>query len=336
MTDLAGGTRAEPQGGPRPHAPDDLERYRTELTGYCYRMLGSGFEADDAVQETMVRAWKALDRFEGRSSLRSWLYRIATNVCLDMHDSPQRRARPMDLGPSGTLETGLGPVLPENTWIQPVPDGKVVPEGDPSEVAAARESIQLAFLTAVQELPPRQRAALVLCEVLRWRADEAAELLDTSVAAVNSALQRARATLADRRETLSDRARPVTAEDQDLLDRYVDAFERYDMAALTALLHDDAHLCMPPYALWIEGPEEMARWMLGPGHGCQGSRMVATAANGTAAFAQYRPDPEGGHAPWALQVLEVADGKVASICSFLEVDRLFGYFDLPDHLPAEP
>src|SRR4051812_937835 len=175
----------------------DLEVHRRELTGYCYRMLGSGFEAEDAVQETMVRAWKNLDRFEGRSSLRSWLYRIATNVCLDMVQGPQRRARPMDLGPASTADSHLAPRLPQQVWVQPVPDARVLPiDGDPAEVAAARDSVRLAFVAALQHLPPKQRAVLILREVLRWQATEVAELLDTTVASVNSALQRARATLA--------------------------------------------------------------------------------------------------------------------------------------------
>ena len=177
----------------------DLEPFRRELTGYCYRMLASGFEAEDAVQETMVRAWRNAERFEGRSSLRSWLYRIATNVCIDMQRQVQRRARPMEMGPASPPdESNLGPMLPEATWVTPIADGRVAPElADPAEVAQYRESIRLAFVTALQHLPPRQRATLVLCEVLRWPAAEVAELLETSVAGVNSALQRARATLSE-------------------------------------------------------------------------------------------------------------------------------------------
>src|SRR4051812_46357284 len=179
----------------RETAEGKLEQHRSELTAYCYRMLGSPFEAEDAVQETLVRAWRSLDRFEGRAALRSWLYRIATNVCLDMLSGRERRARPMDLGPAREpIEANLN-TLPEVTWIEPIPDGFAVPEGDPAEVIVARETIRLAFVAALQHLPPRQRAVLILCEVLRWKASEVAELLDTSVASVNSALQRARATL---------------------------------------------------------------------------------------------------------------------------------------------
>src|SRR5205807_3726755 len=286
----------------------DLEKRRGELTAYCYRMLGSGFEAEDAVQETMLRAWRAAQGFEGRSSVRSWLYRIATNVCLDALRGRQRRARPMELGPSSPPEEQfLGPLLPEHSWVSPVADGRVLPEdGDPAEIATARESIRLAFVTALQHLPARQRAVLILCEVLRWQASEVAELLDASVAAVNSALQRARATLAA--VHAEERPRAVDAHQRELLARYVDAFERYDVSTLVTLLHDDAVQSMPPYAMWIRGAAEIGQWLLGPGNGCRGSRLLATAANGCPAFGQYRPDPDGGHAPWALQVLEISGG----------------------------
>ena len=315
-------------------APEELEQYRRELTGYCYRMLGSGFEADDAVQETMMRAWRAAEGFEGRSSLRSWLYRIATNVCLDMLRGRQRRARPMELGPSSRPdESLLGPMLPEHTWVSPIADSRVLPEDeDPAEVAAARETIRLAFVTALQHLPARQRAVLILCEVLRWQATEVAELLNTTVAAVNSALQRARATLA----TIHANARPLTvdADQRELLARYVDAFERYDVSTLVTLLHDDAIQSMPPYAMWIRGATEIGRWLLGPGLACRGSRLLATSANGCAAFGQYRVDPEGGHKPWALQVIEVSDERISGFHAFLDAEHLFPGFGLPAHLPA--
>ncbi len=209
-----------------------LDEHRRALTGYCYRMLGSAFEADDAVQETMVRAWRAIDTFEGRSTMRSWLYRIATNVCLDLLRGRQRRARPMDLGPASTTEAFRGAMLPESAWVQPIPDGRVLPEdGDPAEVAAARESVRLAFVTALQHLPARQRAVLILREVLRWQATEVAELLDTTVASVNSALQRARATLAERDLSAASTG-PIDPAQEALLARYVDAFERYDITSL--------------------------------------------------------------------------------------------------------
>jgi RNA polymerase sigma-70 factor (ECF subfamily) len=310
---------------------EDLEVYRRELTGYCYRMLGSVFESDDAVQETMVRAWRNVDTFEGRSSLRSWLYRIATNVCLDMLRSRQRRALAMDLGPSSTAESFHGVTKPESAWITPIPDSTVVHEdGDPAELAAARESIRLAFVTALQHLPARQRAVLILREVLRWQASEVAELLDTSVASVNSALQRARATLANR-DTSHPDADVIDPDQQELLARYVDAFERYDIASLVTLLRVDATMSMPPYDFWLQGPEEMGRWFLGGGCGCRGSRLVATTANGCAAFGSYRPDDQGGYFPWAIQVIEVSGGRIVGHHNFLDT-RLFATFGLPEHL----
>ncbi len=313
---------------------EDLESYRRELTGYCYRMLGSGFDAEDAVQETMVRAWRAADRFEGRSSVRSWLYRIATNVCLDALRGSQRRARPMELGPSRPpVPSSLEAVLPDGAWISPVADERVLPvEADPAEVAAARDSVRLAFVAALQHLPPRQRAALILCEVLRWPVAEAAELMDTSTAAVNSALQRARATLAS--IDMGEQTSVVDADQEELLARYVDAFERYDIDNLVTLLHDDAIQSMPPYAMWLQGSADIGRFMLGPGIGCRGSRLVPTAANGLPAFGHYKPDPAGGLAPWALVVLEISGPRVQGIHSFLEADRLFPVFGLPEHLPA--
>jgi RNA polymerase sigma-70 factor, ECF subfamily len=332
-------TTAPPGGhGPTPggEATDTdprLERYRRELTGYCYRMLGSAFEAEDAVQETMVRAWRGLEGFEGRSSLRTWLYRIATNVCLDMLPAAQRRARPMDLGPSTTPAAATLVERPDHLWLEPVPDGRVVADGqDPAEVAAARESIRLAFVAALQHLPPRQRAVLLLREVLRWPAAEVAGLLDSSVASVNSALQRARATLAERPIADTDVYAPSDPAQQELLQRYLDAFERYDMDALTRVLHEDATQTMPPYELWLRGSEEIAAWMLGPGAECRGSRLVPTVANGCPAFGQYRPSGPGGrHEPWALQVLEIADGRVVGLNAFLDTARFFPLFGLPQH-----
>jgi RNA polymerase sigma-70 factor (ECF subfamily) len=308
-----------------------LESHRRELTGYCYRMLGSGIEAEDAVQETMVRAWRGLDRFEGRSALRSWLYSIATNVCLDMLRGPQRRARPMDLGPSSPAEGNLGQTTPESAWVMPIADAKVLDAdaSDPAELAASRESIRLAFVAALQHLPPRQRAVLILREVLRWQAAEVAELLDTSVASVNSALQRARATLAER--DLDSTPSDVDAEQQDLLARYVDAFERYDIESLVALLHDDAVQSMPPWALWLQGRDEMGKWYLGQGIGCRGSRLVATAANGCPAFGSYRPREPGAWEPWALQIIEVSGERISAIHNFV-YPEIFPAFGLPARL----
>ena len=309
-----------------------LESYRRELTGYCYRMLGSAFDAEDAVQETFVRAWRSFDRFEGRSSLRSWLYRIATNVSLDMLNGRERRARPMDLGPSREPIAENLNMLPEVTWIEPIPDGRVVPEGDPAEIAIAHDTIRLAFVAALQHLPPRQRAVLILCEVLRWQASEVAELLETSVASVNSALQRARATL-EATELTTEAPLSVEAAEAELLERYVQAFERYDMEALTALIHEDATQSMPPYDLWLTGRDDIFRWWYGPGIGCKGSRVIPTiAANGAPAFGQYKPADGGGYEPWALQVVEVRDGKIGELTFFLDTERMFPLFGLPPRL----
>jgi RNA polymerase sigma-70 factor (ECF subfamily) len=312
--------------------PEHLEQYRRELTGYCYRMLGSGFEADDAVQETMVRAWRALGTFEGRSAVRSWVYRIATNVCLDMLRGRQRRARPMEMGQSSPADPShLGPMLPEHMWVTPIADGRVLPEdGDPAELAEARESIRLAFVAALQHLPARQRAVLILREVLRWQATEVAELLETSVASVNSALQRARATLAGLDLSVGALA-PMDPAQQELLASYVDAFERYDIPRLVTLLHEDAIQSMPPYAMWLRGRTEIGQWFLGGGIGCRGSRLVAVHANGCAAFGQYRVDPAGGHAPWAIQVVEMSGDRISAFHAFLDTD-LFAAFGLPAHL----
>jgi RNA polymerase sigma-70 factor (ECF subfamily) len=315
----------------------DLESHRRELTGYCYRMLGSAFEADDAVQETMLRAWRGSDSFEGRSSLRSWLYRIATNVCLDMLRGEKRRALPMDLGPaSPPVESLLRPPPAEDTWVTPVPTQAVLPEhGDPAEIAATRESVRLAFVTALQHLPARQRAALILCEVLRVPAAEAATVLDTTVAAVNSALQRARATLA----ALPDEQRPapVSEANADLLARYVDAFQRYDMTALMALIHEDAVMTMPPLELWVRGARDITAWMVEPlPSACAGSVLIPSSANGVLAWGQYKPDPaSGGYTPWALQVHEARGGKLSRLTFFLDTEHLFPLFDLPLSLQGE-
>ncbi|HEU0303890.1 MAG TPA: sigma-70 family RNA polymerase sigma factor [Gaiellaceae bacterium] len=310
---------------------ESLEQYRSALTGYCYRMLGSPFDAEDAAQETMVRAWRGLERFEGRAALRSWLYRIATNVCLDMLESRKRRAMPMDLGPAQEPVASNLNALPEAAWVEPIPDGRIAPEGDPADVTVARETIRLAFVAALQHLPPRQRAVLILCEVLRWQASEVAELLETTVASVNSALQRARATLEAR--NLSAESAPPEAEEADaeLLARYVDAFERYDMEALTALVHEDATQSMPPYDMWLAGRADIFAWWVGPGVGCRGSKVVPTvAANGAPAFGQYKPSETGdGYEPWALQVLEIADGKIVGFTFFLDTERVFPLFGLP-------
>jgi RNA polymerase sigma-70 factor, ECF subfamily len=312
-------------------APSDLDRgleeHRRELTAYCYRMLGSAFEAEDAVQETLIRAWRGFERFEGRAELRSWLYRIATNVCLDLLKGRERRARPMDLGPAREPILENLNTLPEVTWITPIPD--------PEDVAVANETIKLAFVAALQHLPPRQRAALILCEVLRWQATEVAELLETSVASVNSALQRARATLAESNVSATDPSPQLDEADQALLARYVAAFEQYDIEALTSLIQEDATQSMPPFDLWLRGRDDILTWWFGPGIGCQGSRVIPTrAANGSPAFGQYKPSPDGGYEPWALQVIELEAGRIVEFTFFLDTAALFPLFGLPLRLDA--
>jgi RNA polymerase sigma-70 factor (ECF subfamily) len=323
--------RAVPDSSPTATAPAELElqleQHRRELTGYCYRMLGSPFEAEDAVQETMLRAWRAHDRFEGRAALRSWLYRIATNVCLDLVAARERRARPMDLGPAGEpiVENLHTPDVP---WLQPMPD--------PADEAVEKETIRLAFVGALQHLPPKQRAVLILCEVLRWQASEVAELLETSVASVNSALQRARATL----ETAEIPSATPADVDAELLTRYVAAFEAYDMEALTALIQEDATQSMPPFDLWLRGRDDIFTWWYGPGIECKGSRVIPTvSANGSPAFGQYKPAEGGGtgvqeYLPWALQVLEIEDGRIKEFSFFLDTETLFPLFGLPDRLAS--
>ena len=317
------------EGSPLTVAPafGELEQHRRELTAYCYRMLGSPFEAEDAVQETLLRAWKSIDRFEGRSELRSWLYRIATNVCLDLLNGRERRARPMDLGPAQEPVAANLNTLPEVTWIEPLPE-------DPADVAESRETIRLAFVAALQHLPPRQRAVLILCEVLRWKAAEVAELLETSVASVNSALQRARATLEASEINPSEPA--LDEPDRELLARYVQAFERYDMEALTSLIHEDATQSMPPFDLWLSGRDDIFAWWVGPGAGCRGSRVIPTvAANGSPAFGQYKPSEMGeGYEPWALQVLEISDGRIVELTFFLGTETIFPLFGLPARLDS--
>jgi RNA polymerase sigma-70 factor (ECF subfamily) len=312
-----------------------LEAHRPALVGHCYRMLGSAAEADDAVQETLVRAWRALEGFDGRASLRTWLYRIATRVCLDALADRGRRERPMELAPAGSVHDDLVE-RPRTHWLEPIPDAHALPaDGDPAERAALRESIRLAFVAALQRLPPRQRAALLLAEVLGWPAAEIANALETSVAAVNSALQRARATLAECAPP-ERTALDLSPEQETLLARYVDAFERYDVDALAALLREDATLSMPPYTLWLQGPRAIAAWFLGRGCGCRGSRLVPTAANGLPAFGQYRAGGPGQpHRPWSLVVLELDGDRIVAMNHFLDTDTLFPRFGLPPELPPE-
>ena len=311
-----------------------FEQHRAELTAYCYRMLGSAFEADDAVQETLVRAWRGFDRFEGRAALRSWLYRIASNVCFDMLKGRRRRALPGDFMAVGRADGPVDPPTNEIPWVGPLPDRHVVPStSDPAEAVEIRESVRLAFVAALQHLPARQRAVLILREVLKWKASEVAELLDTTVVSVNSALQRARATLAEHNVTAGTVSDAVDAAQEELLARYVDAFERFDIEALVSLLHEDVTMQMPPYPLWLRGADEYRTWLNGPGRGCYGSRLARIEANGMPAFAQWRADPEGGFTAWAIHVLTISGGAITAQDFFVD-PGLFALFDLPVHLDA--
>jgi len=312
-----------------------MERHRAELTAHCYRMLGSPFDAEDAVQEAFVRAWRSRDRFEGRAAMRTWLYRIATNVCLDMLKGAGRRFRAMELGPAlEPLESNLN-VPTDKRWIEPIPDQLIAPEADPADQVVERESIRLAFVAALQQLPPRQRAVLILREVLRWEASEVAELLNSSVQSVNSSLQRARATLGKSSVSSNDPLPALSAGDRAMLERYVAAFERYDVKALTSLLREDASQSMPPYDMWLSGRDDVLAWWFGPGIGCRGSRVVPVGyANGSPAFGQYKPSPQGGYDPWALQVLEVSDGRIVELTFFLDTAKIFPLFGLPLHLDS--
>jgi RNA polymerase sigma-70 factor (ECF subfamily) len=313
---------------------NELETHRAALTGHCYRVLGSVVDAEDAVQDTMVRAWKSLDRFEGRSSLRTWLYRIATNVCFDVLAARGRRGRPVEDGPAGTVDDPLEE-RPRTYWLEPIPDALAVPDdASPLEQTMMRQSIRLAFVAALQHLPARQRVALLLADVLGWSAAEIAESLDASVPAVNSALQRARATLAAKNVGIGEAL--LSADAASLVDRYVDAFHRYDVDALVALMREDATLSMPPYTLWLQGPAAIRAWLLGRGAGCRGSRVVEVEANGSPSFAQYRSlGPGLGYRAWSLIVLEAAGGRISAWNAFLDTETLFPRFGLPLELPAE-
>jgi RNA polymerase sigma-70 factor (ECF subfamily) len=312
----------------------ELEQYRGALTAYCYRMLGSPFDAEDAVQEAFVRAWRSRDQFEGRAAVRSWLYRIATNVCLDMLKGKERRTRPMDMGPATEpLEKNLNWRL-DKRWVEPIPESLIAPEPDPADRAVERESVRLAFVAALQKLPSRQRAVLILREVLRWEASEVAELLDSTVASVNSSLQRARATLAKSKVSSDDRLPALSDADRALLERYVAAFERYDISALTSLIREDAFQSMPPFDMWLYGRDDIFSWWFGPGIGCRGSRMIPVRSANGPAYGQYKPSPQGGYEPWALQVLDISGGRIGELTFFLDTARLFPLFGLPPRLDA--
>ncbi len=325
-----------------PPAARDLEEHRSVLTGHCYRMLGSVGDAEDAVQETMVRAWRAAERFEGRSAIKTWLHRIATNVCLDLLGERARRTRPYELGPAMSLDAPDERQLSHEHWVEPIADVQVVPPGaDPAERAMLKESVRLAFVAALQHLPPKQRAALLLTEVVGFTVPEVAQTLDTTTQSVQSALQRARETLSTKE--LDRLHAPLPPADASLLDGFLRAFERYDVGAIRDLLTADARQNMPPYAMWLSGADAIAAWMAGPGAGCRGSRLVPIEVSGAPGVAQYRRasevprgGPPGGHAAWAIVALDVdpALGRVTGLTYFLETERFFPRFRLPLELEA--
>jgi RNA polymerase sigma-70 factor (ECF subfamily) len=315
-----------------------LEPFRVELTGYCYRMLGSGFEAEDAVQETLVRAWRSFDRYdERRASLRTWLYSIATNICLDMLRGAQRRALAMDLSRASSAGAGIGEPTSEQIWIQPIPDSVALPmNSNPEDWAVQHETIRLAFVAALQHLPPRQRAVLILRDVLCWQAEEVAHLLETTVASVTSALQRARSTLKAVDLTSGEPFRPSDRAQRELLTRYCDAFERHDITSLVALLHEDATMSMPPFMWWLRGRDQIRQAMLDPDASCEGARLVPTVANGSPAFWQMRPGPDGGYVPFGLVLLDVFEGLIIGITTYLDADRLIPLFGSPAEASQPP
>ena len=310
------------------------EPYRRELLAHCYRMLGSVHDAEDLVQETYLRAWRGYDRFEGRSSMRTWLYRIATSACLTALETRNRRPLPTGLGapkadPDATLVQQN-----EVLWLEPIPDAMLAGEADdPASIVTSRESIRLALVAALQHLPPKQRAVLILCEVLKWKAAEVADLLDTTTAAVNSALQRARAQLdeaAPSRETVSE---PLTAQQSELLDRYVEAFESYDVKALVTLFSDDAVWEMPPYTGWYQSPEAIGTLVSNqcPAKRAGDLKLVTTTANGQAAFGMYLRGASQYDA-FQLQVVDLGSDGIDHVVAFFDL-TLFAKFGLPDRLP---
>ena len=315
--------------------------YRAELHAHCYRMLGSIHDADDALQDALLRAWRAMGRFEGRSSARTWLYRIATNACLDLIGRRPKRVLAMDDAPPSDPREGPGPPIAETAWIEPYPDAGLEYE--------QRESVELAFVAALQHLPPLQRAALIMREVLGYSAKEAADALDTTATAINSALQRARKAVDEHAPERSQQATLAALGDdelRELVEGYADAWERGDVQAIVARLAEDATIAMPPMATWFRGRDDVATFLRDwafahPWQADQAAfrgdaaersvRLVPTRANGQLAFASYRWDPgRGTHVPMALQVLTLRDRRIADITGFV-MPAVFAHFDLPDH-----
>jgi RNA polymerase sigma-70 factor (TIGR02960 family) len=307
------------------HTLESVEQMRPELTAYCYRMLGSIFDADDAVQDTFTRAWQNLHLFRQESSLRHWVYRIATNVCLDQLRSAKRRALPMDLSDATHPIVVPNDTTPLTEWIWPLADA----EGDPADLVMRKDTIRLAFIATLQLLPPRQRAVLVLHDVFHWSASETGVAMEMSTAAVNSALQRARATM-NRAKLRSDGLRQADAEiDHQLLDKYVAAFERFDLAELVALFREDGSLSMPPFVMWVQGKTDLASFYEATRWHCLGSRLIPLKVNGnTPAFAQYAPSSHGTLEPWGIHVLEIQDRQIAHVHTFIDA-ALYPRFGLP-------
>ena len=335
---MSAGARAEP--GSLPPGSDDFARLtdplRPELLAYCYRMLGSVHDAEDQVQETLIRAWRSYGEFEGRASLRTWLYRIATNACLRALENRSRRPLPSGLaGPGEDPEAPLAAARPEVPWLQPFPDALLRAEtADPASVAASRASVRLALVAAVQYLPPRQRAVLILRDVLAWRASEVAGLLGVSTAAVNSVLQRARDHLRRAAPAPDEIREPGELELRRLLDRYASAFENADVSALTRLLRADAVLEMPPLPGWFAGRERIGRFLAFRVFGRPGDfAMVPTAANGQSAFAAYLRGHDGVHRAHAVQVLTVSAPGIARVVSFNQPE-LLATFGMAQTLPS--
>jgi RNA polymerase sigma-70 factor (ECF subfamily) len=313
-------------------AVEDLEALRVPLTGYCYRLLGSSADTDDAVQETLIRASSRRDQYDpSRGRLSTWVHGIATNVCVDMLRSAKRRALVVDLGQATGQGPDLGTPLPPDVWLDPMPDSRLIATQDPCEVVLERESVRLAFIAALQYLPPRQRAVLVLRDVLAFTAKETAQILDTTVPSVNSALQRARVSLNSQRPDPFEIGDPEDIEQRDLLRRYVAAFEAHDVAALKAILREDAVTLMPPFPWRLTGAETIAG-VIGASDSCAGARLVPCRVNGAQGFGQYRPGDDNVLRPFALVAVQVWDGRIAQIVTFLGTQHRFREFGLPDSL----
>lgn len=310
----------------------ELELLRGPITAYCYRMLGGSGETDDAVQETLIRAWRNFENFEpARARLSTWTHHIAHNVCVDMLRASQRRALSIDMSPAATVGDPLGTPLSADHFVEPMPDARILTATDPSEIVIERQTVRLAFVAALQHLTPSQRSALILRDVLHFSAAETATVMDCSPAAVNSALQRARSGMDSVNLSKADVHDPTGPDQRDLLDRYVRAFETHDVDALVSVLHDDATTSMPPFTWWLRGGVTIAR-LMALSDSCAGARLLPTVINGTPGFGQYRPDDDGGHSPFALIQVTPSNGKISEIVTFLGTADRFAEFGLPEML----